>query len=135
MVRLELPRPRGRDHVHLRDHANAEDASHRLTLGNTDEIALEARGDRTIVRVTRAAPASGTWDDIYDEITEGWRTFVYQLQFARDRHAGETRRTIYLSGRTRADGAPRPAEALGLGALATAHPGAACAMTHPPAID
>ena len=56
-------------------HAVADDAARRLVI-NTDEMTLEAHGGRTIVRVTRAAPVRGTWDDIYDEIAEGWRTFI-----------------------------------------------------------
>ena len=112
-------------------HATADAAAHRLTTGNTDEFVLEARGDQTIVRVTRAAPATGTWDDIYDEITEGWRTFTYQLQFFFNRHPGEARRTVYVSGRARREGAPRPPEALGLGALVTANTGDAYALDAP----
>jgi uncharacterized protein YndB with AHSA1/START domain len=108
-------------------HATADDAAYRLTMG-TDEFALEAQGDRTIVRVTRAAPASGTWDDIYDEITEGWRTFAYQLQYVLGHHRGESRRTIYLSGRTRSQGAPHPPEALGCWTLANAQSGTAFAI-------
>jgi len=103
-------------------HATADDASYRLTLDD-DEFTLEAQGDQTLVRVTRAAPAGGSWNEIYDDIAEGWRTFVHQLRFAFGRHAGEPRRTIYLSGRTRSQGAPPPPEALGLGAFAEAWPG------------
>jgi hypothetical protein len=108
-------------------HASADGEAYRLRMGLGDEFTLEARGDRTVVRVTRAAPAGGTWDDIYDEITEGWRTFVYQLQFAFDRHPGEERRTVYLSGRTRTEASPRPPDAL-LGALASANAGDAYAI-------
>jgi len=107
--------------------AKADEAAHRLTIGD-DEFALEARGDQTVLRVTRAAPASGNWDDIYDEITEGWRTFAYQLQYRLNHHPGETRRTTYLSGRTRTEGAPPPPDALGLGSLANAEAGQAYAI-------
>jgi hypothetical protein len=104
-------------------HAAAEPGAHRLDL-DSEEFTLEARGDLTVVRVTRPGPASGSWDDIYDEIVEGWRTFVHQLRYALEHHPGEFRRTIYLSGRTRSEGAPRPPEALGLGTLAQAAAGA-----------
>lgn len=112
------------------EHATADAEAHRLAMGSGDEIALEARGDRTVVRVTRAAPASGTWDDVYDEITEGWRTFFYQLQYAFNRHPGEPRRTVYVSGRARRDGTPRPPDAL-LGTLATASAGDAYSIESP----
>jgi hypothetical protein len=108
-------------------HGSADAAAHRLSMG-TDEVALEARGGQTIVRVIRAAPAGGSWDDIYDEITEGWRTFFYQLKFWLEHHAGEDRRTVYLSGRTHAEGAPGPPEALGLDALSDAQAGEAYAL-------
>lgn len=107
-------------------HAQADDAAHRLTI-DVYELTLEARGAETVVRVTRAAPAGGSWDDIYDEIVEGWRTFIQQLRYTLNHHAGEPRRTIYLSGRARADGA-RPPEALGLGALSASPPGDAYAI-------
>ena len=67
-------------------HATADDASYRLTM-DKDEFTLEAQGDHTLVRVTRAAPAGGSWNEIYDDIAEGWRTFVHQLRFAFARHA------------------------------------------------
>ena len=58
-------------------------------------IALEDRGDRTVVRVTRAAPA-GSWDGIYDEVNEGWMTFFQQLRFYLERHPGQERRTLHV---------------------------------------
>jgi hypothetical protein len=102
------------DHIFAKD-ATADAAAYRLAL-DPDEFTLEARGNETIVRLTRPAPAGGSWDDIYDEITEGWRTFVYQLRFAFAFHPGEARRTLYMSGRTRSGGTAPP-EALGLSAL------------------
>jgi hypothetical protein len=60
---------------------------------------LEPRGEHTVVRVTRAAPAGSTsWNGIYDGINEGWTTFAQQLRFALERHPGEERRTVRLTG-------------------------------------
>jgi hypothetical protein len=57
-------------------------------------IALEDRGDTTVVRLTRAAPAGQDgWDGVYDEVNEGWLTFFQQLRFYLERHAGQDRRT------------------------------------------
>ena len=50
------------------------------------------------------------------------RTFIHQLRFTLERHAKAPRRTIYLSGRARSDGA-RPPELLGLPQLANSREG------------
>ena len=49
--------------------SKADDDAHVLDGGEGGALALEARGDGTLVRVTRAAPADG-----YDEVNEGWLT-------------------------------------------------------------
>ena len=41
------------------------------------------------MRVTRAAPA-GSWDGVYDEVNEGWLTFVQQLRFYLERNPGRS---------------------------------------------
>lgn len=70
-----------------------------------DRFTLEADGPQTILRMTRSAPAGGaTWDDVYDEITEGWIMFVQQLRFALARHPGQERRTLFLGGHAGRDG-------------------------------
>ncbi|MGC4944439.1 hypothetical protein [Kribbella sp. DT2] len=39
------------------------------------------------------------WDAYYyDDVTEGWTTFLHQLRFALDRHRDEPRRTLFYSG-------------------------------------
>jgi hypothetical protein len=53
---------------------------------------LERAGEATVVRVLMPA-----WGDAYDEIREGWTSFVMQLRFALERHPGEDRRTFRLS--------------------------------------
>jgi hypothetical protein len=64
---------------------------------------LEPHGDATIVRVVMPGPGE-------DGTVQGWITFVQQLRFALERHRGEDRNTVYLSGDR--------AAALGLGHLA-----------------
>jgi hypothetical protein len=66
-----------------------------LTLDTGDgKFELEPRGDRTVVRITRAAPAGQSgWEGIYDEVNEGWLTFTQQLRFYLERHHGQDRRT------------------------------------------
>jgi uncharacterized protein YndB with AHSA1/START domain len=88
------------------ENASASDDDHTVELWGGDRFSLEARGDETVVQVTRAAPADPSWDGIY----EGWVTFVQQLRFALGRHRGEDRRTLYLSGTPKAPGDPLPPE-------------------------
>ena len=75
--------------------STADDDAHVLDGGSEGVIALEDRGDQTVVRVTRAAPA-GSWDGVYDEVNEGWLTFFQQLRFYLERHPGQERRTLHV---------------------------------------
>jgi hypothetical protein len=107
--------------IFLGAEAKAE-PNRRLDIGDVFE--LEAVGGATRVRLVRAeAPASDTWDGVYDDVDEGWRTFVAQLAFWLEAQHGvdratSPRRTIYLAGhREQADG-PSLAAAAGLSANA-----------------
>jgi uncharacterized protein YndB with AHSA1/START domain len=71
--------------------AKADDAARLLDFGEGGAIALEDRGDATAVRVTRAVA------DGYDEVNEGWITFVQQLRFYLERHRGRERRTVHIA--------------------------------------
>lgn len=77
--------------------SKADDDAHVLDGGPSGAIALEDRGGRTVVRVTRAAP-TGSWDGVYDEVNEGWLTFFQQLRFYIERHPGQERRTLHVPG-------------------------------------
>lgn len=90
------------------ENASASDDDHTVEVWGGDRFSLEARGDQTVVRVTRAAPGGESWDGIY----EGWVTFVQQLRFALGRHRGEERRTLYLSGASKGAADPLPPEIL-----------------------
>jgi uncharacterized protein YndB with AHSA1/START domain len=81
-----------------------------------DRFTFEAVGEtHTVVRIVRAAPATdSSWTGIYDDMIEGWTTFMQQLKFALERHPAENRRTIFLNGRAKTAGTPHPIEALGL---------------------
>lgn len=79
------------------DDVTVSDADRTLDTHGGGRFELEPRGDETIVRITRAAPAGqDSWDGIYDEICEGWLAFVQQLRYYLERHPGEERRTILL---------------------------------------
>lgn len=85
-----------------------------LRLG-VDNFSLHAVGDSTIVRLTRAPRGTQPdWDAYYDDITEGWTTFLHQLRFGIERHGLSDRRTVFLTGATRSPAT----ELLGLGEAA-----------------
>src|SRR4029078_2171618 len=82
----------------------------RLDLGG-DVFELEVAGSGTRVRLVRAeAAGSDTWGGVYDDVDEGWITFLAQLAFWLEAQHGadrtaSPRRTIYLAGhREQADG-------------------------------
>jgi uncharacterized protein YndB with AHSA1/START domain len=77
----------------------ADDESRILTLGNGDQFVVEPVEGGSRVTLTRAAYGDNPeWDAYYDDITEGWITFLQQLRFALERHPGEPRRTLFYSG-------------------------------------
>ncbi|MET1075816.1 MAG: SRPBCC domain-containing protein [Umezawaea sp.] len=83
-----------------------------LRLRGGDRFTLEPDGDRTVVTLTRAPHGDDpALDAYYDDITEGWTTFLQQLRFALERQPGAVRRTLYFAGYAAAVGVP---EALGL---------------------
>ncbi|MGW1346246.1 SRPBCC family protein [Kribbella sp. NPDC002412] len=88
------------------------DAAHAvLTLGNGDEFVIEPVEGGSRITLTRAAyGANPEWDAYYDDITEGWITFMNQLRFAVEIHPGEPRRTLFYSGA----GARSPITELGI---------------------
>ena len=75
-----------------------EDPPYRLVIG-TGTFDLAETPDGVRVRLTRA-PRGGNpeWDAYYDDITEGWTSFLQQLKYALERHPGEDRVTHYRSG-------------------------------------
>ncbi|MEU8250118.1 SRPBCC domain-containing protein [Nonomuraea sp. NPDC048916] len=86
-----------------------------------DRFELTDAGDGlTRLRMTRA-PLSGDpeWDAYYDDVNEGWVTFIHQLKFALERHPGADRRTVFLQG----PGATAPLTAAGLATVAALPPG------------
>lgn len=87
-------------------HASADDEKRVVTfVGVNDRYEVEARGDESIVRVVRSAPA-GDWSDVFDGMIEGWISFTWQLAFAFARHEGETRRTLFFRPAPRGPAGP-----------------------------
>ena len=105
----------------------ASEAEHTLHIGGHLFTVVEL-GAQTVVRVTRAAPVESgeamDWDAWYDDIDEGWLTFLQQLRFALAHHWGADRATVYLSGEAIADPPVPVTAAFGLETVATLGPGA-----------
>lgn len=62
---------------------------------------FESTNAQTVVRVTRATPIGDEamdWDAYYDDIDEGWLTFLQQLRFAITHEWPTPRHTFHLDG-------------------------------------
>lgn len=111
-------------------YGRGDDAARTLTFRKGDRIEVEPHGAGCVLRIVRAAPtADHDWDDIFEDVTQGWIAFVLQLRFALERHATDTRRTLFLSGSPHAANRLLAARALGL--PASGAPGTAYAITAP----
>lgn len=80
--------------------AYTEDSEARtLAVQGGDRFELAPVEGGTRITLTRAPHGDDPeWDAYYDDVTEGWITFVHQLKFALERHPGEPRRTLFYSG-------------------------------------
>jgi hypothetical protein len=83
--------------VIYREGVTADEAAGTLTIGDGSRFELQDRGRETLVRVMMPEPAR-SWDEHYDDIREGWASFLHQLRFALEEHPGEERRTLQLGG-------------------------------------
>lgn len=80
-------------------HANADNTRMVVDfVGVPDRYEVEARGDSSIARMVRSAPAGEDLSEVFDGMVEGWISFTWQLAFALGRHPGQTRRTLFFSG-------------------------------------
>jgi hypothetical protein len=106
-----------------RDHLTVSEANRTLSFEDGDTFTLHDAGEgQTLLRMVRAPRGSDPdWAAYYDDITEGWITFMHQLRFALERHPGAARRTVFLDGALGSTG--DPIAALGLTAAASASPG------------
>jgi hypothetical protein len=59
----------------------ADEAAGTITIGDGSRFEVEDRGHETVVRITMPVPAS-SWDEHYDDVREGWTSFLGQLRFA-----------------------------------------------------
>lgn len=102
-----------------------DDATRILSFeGTEDRFELIDQGGTTLLRVVRGVPDGQSWDDVYEDMNEGWISFVEQLRLAIESHGVGPRRTIYLSG-----SGTMPSQALGLADLLDTPPGQSIAVT------
>ncbi|MEU4393624.1 hypothetical protein [Kribbella sp. NPDC023855] len=95
--------------------ATADSETRTLEVQGGDRFVVEPFEGGSRITLTRAPHADDSeWEAYYDDITEGWITFIQQLRFALERHPSESRRTRFYSGA----GKVGPAEQLGLDAAA-----------------
>ncbi|WP_455360450.1 SRPBCC family protein [Streptomyces sp. SYSU K21746] len=81
------------------DHADPQPPD-LIVLDAGQEIGLVGGPGRTTVRVVTTQPlAAGPDPDRHDAVEEGWRVFFEQLRFLLERHPGERRDTLRLTGR------------------------------------
>jgi hypothetical protein len=97
-------------------HAVADEGAQTLRFDDIpDRFEIEPRGaDGSVLRLF----GEPTDDHAYDGMHEGWTTFLAQLRFALERHPGEDRRTLYLTGQSSEPAAQTVMQALGLAQLA-----------------
>ncbi|WP_150131353.1 SRPBCC family protein [Caulobacter mirabilis] len=109
------------------DHTQVDAPRRTLTfVGMPDRFEVEDIGDgKAVVRLVRSGSArtQTDWEGLYDDMIQGWITFVQQLGFALDRHRDDRRRTLYLSGLADTLQAARPSAAMGLDTIRAAAPG------------
>ncbi len=112
-------------------HAKRDEAAKVLFFeGVNDRFELTDQDGRTVLRVVRTVADTDSWDGVYEDMTEGWISFVQQLKLAMERHDLGPRRTIYLEGAAK-PGGQAPIAALGLSDVANTPPGAPVQVTLP----
>ena len=78
--------------------AHETDRPYVLEVGPTDLFELEEVDGGTRLRITRSKPdPNSEWAAYYDDVTEGWISFVNQLRFMLEHHPNEERRTVFFS--------------------------------------
>jgi uncharacterized protein YndB with AHSA1/START domain len=81
------------------DHARQEPPG-LLVLDDGEDnqtIELVDEGPRTRVICVRPGSLDGAdWDELYEDVREGWITFFNQLRFYLEHHPGEERRTLHF---------------------------------------
>jgi hypothetical protein len=81
------------------DNVKEDPEAYTLVAGGGDVFSLHPAPGGSIVRMVRAPLGTNPeWDAYYDDITEGWTTFLQQLRFGLERHGLAERQTLVLDG-------------------------------------
>lgn len=118
------------DYIFVTHARRDEDKKVLFFEGVPDRFELTDEGGRTVLRVVRTVAETDTWDGVYEDMTEGWISFVQQLKLAMEQHDLGPRRTLYFDG-TAVSGGQAPMAALGLSTLAETPAGAPVEVTLP----
>ena len=79
--------------------------------GVADRFELTERDGKTVLSVVRTGPVpEGGWGATYDEVIEGWISFIQQLRLYLEQHREDRRRTMWFASKS----GPGAIEALGL---------------------
>jgi hypothetical protein len=81
--------------IYFTDAVEAEDHK-QLRLSEGDTFVIEPVGDGVRLTLTRGAQSGEKPDEWWEDVTEGWLTFLQQLRFALERHPNDRRQTTYL---------------------------------------
>lgn len=105
------------------EHGEPDAARHTLDIpGVGARFSVRVHGNGVVVRITKpGVTPDDSWDEIYDEVDQGWVTFLHQLRFALERRPSEERRAVRIDV-TR----PITLDDLGLGDAARLQPGDRC---------
>src|SRR5262249_28447862 len=77
----------GAEFDYIFSRATADETKRTLAFGLGDTIEVEPRGAECVLRIVRPAPtADHDWDDIFEDMTQGWMAFLLQLRFATEHH-------------------------------------------------
>jgi uncharacterized protein YndB with AHSA1/START domain len=83
--------------------AHETDQPYVLVVEPDDLFELEEVEGGTLVRIIRSKPdPNSEWAAYYDDVTEGWISFLNQLRFMLERHPGDARRTVFFSAESSA---------------------------------
>jgi hypothetical protein len=78
--------------------AHEADRPYVLVIEPDDRFELEEVEGGTLVRIIRSKPdPDSDWAAYFDDVTEGWISFLNQLRFMLERHPADERRTLFFS--------------------------------------
>lgn len=85
--------------IYFGEDVTEDPEAYTLQVQGGDRISVRPDGDGAKVTLVRAGlTGDPEWGAYYDDVTEGWITFVHQLRFMLERQPNAARRTLFFSG-------------------------------------